>query len=798
MKKTSKLFRNEESKKTKTDEDDDDGELKLLVQDDSDNEFLVDDVASTSQPVRAKEKNPTLEKVERLQAQLLSAKNRDYRLAMMMKPDFQQRPIMISPDGRIYLESFSPLYDQAQDFLVAIAEPVCRPKHLHEYKLTPYSLYAAVSVGIETNFIIEFLNRLSKTELDKGIVEFVKHCTLSYGKVKLVLKNNRYFVESNFSDVIFKLLKNDDVRQCIYLEGKKNDKLTMEDVRNQMSKQRMENENNFLNINNEKDIDMELDTNKPMVDENTNDDIYSLLDELEKQNDEEKKSTTVDTISFEVHREMIEQLQRSCLALDYPLLSEYDFRNDKTIENMKISLRPNAVLRPYQEKCLRKMFGNNRARSGVIVLPCGAGKTLVGCTAACTVNKRTVVLCNSGVSVEQWKSQFKLWTTATDNHICRFISGAKDNPQDSQICISTYSMLIDRQKRSPEAEKMMAWLEGHDWGLIVLDEVHTIPAQTFRNAVARVRSHCKLGLTATLLREDSKIGDLNFLIGPKLYEANWMELESKGYIAKVQCAEVWCPMTAEFYRQYLNTKQSKRQNLYAMNPNKFRTCQYLIQQHERKNDKIIVFSDNVYALKVYAIKLGKPFIFGPTSQQERLKILQNFQFNDRIRTIFVSKVADTSFDLPEANVLIQISSHGGSRRQEAQRLGRILRAKRGAVTDEFNAYFYTLISTDTQETLYAQKRQSFLIDQGYSYKVITHIPDMDRSKLLIATHEDEMKLLNDATMASDFDAKEEEIIIKRDGTTIQKKMGNMSKNVGGKDSSYGTTRQRHNHFKKYR
>ena len=210
----------------------------------------------------------------------------------------------------------------------------------------------------------------------------------------------------------------------------------------------------------------------------------------------------------------------------------------------------------------------------VIVLPCGAGKTLVGVTACTTVRKRCVVLCTSGVAVEQWRAQFKMWSTATDDMICRFTSDAKDRPHaGSSIVISTYSMMGHTMKRSYEAEKLMEWLRGQEWGMIVLDEVHTIPAKQFRRVLTTISSHCKLGLTATLVREDDKITDLNFLIGPKLYEANWMELWNNGYLARVQCAEVWCPMTPEFYREYLNCKTRKRILIYVMNPNKFRACQ---------------------------------------------------------------------------------------------------------------------------------------------------------------------------------------------------------------------------------
>lgn len=201
-------------------------------------------------------------------------------------------------------------------------------------------------------------------------------------------------------------------------------------------------------------------------------------------------------------------------------------------------------------------------------------------------------------------------------------------------------------------------------------------------------------------------------------------------------------MTPEFYREYLKADSRKRRLLYVMNPKKFQACQYLINYHERRGDKIIVFSDNVFALTAYARKLNKPFIYGPTHQVERMRILQNFQHNPAVNTIFLSKVGDTSLDLPEATCLIQISSHYGSRRQEAQRLGRILRAKRR--NDQgFNAYFYSLVSKDTEEMYYSSKRQQFLIDQGYAFKVITHLEGMDQyPELVFNTKQEQIELLN--------------------------------------------------------
>ncbi|XP_020288621.1 DNA excision repair protein haywire isoform X2 [Pseudomyrmex gracilis] len=728
---------------------------------------------------------------------------KDYRSQMILKPDSTSRPLWVAPNGHIFLESFSPVYKHAHDFLIAISEPVCRPEYIHEYRLTPYSLYAAVSVGLQTQDIIEYLQRLSKTSIPDGIIEFIKLCTLSYGKVKLVLKRNKYFIESPFPEVLQRLLKDPVIQECRLrkiMEDTQTDIITNVQPKfktPQFGAKPLVNTTvpNKPNIETESDQILAEITAIP-------EDITAFYDKMDKEDEEDEEDQELKTVSFE---EKIEVIQKRCIDLEHPLLAEYDFRNDTINPDINIDLKPSAILRPYQEKSLRKMFGNGRARSGVIVLPCGAGKSLVGVTACCTVRKRAIVLCNSGVSVEQWKQQFKMWSTADDSMICRFTSEAKDKPMGCGILITTYSMITHTQKRSWEAEQTMRWLQEQEWGIMVLDEVHTIPAKMFRRVLTIVQCHCKLGLTATLLREDDKIADLNFLIGPKLYEANWLELQNRGFIARVQCAEVWCPMTPEFYREYLSCKMSRKLLLYVMNPNKFRCCQYLIRYHERRGDKTIVFSDNVFALKHYAIKMNKPYIYGPTSQSERIQILQNFKFNMKVNTIFVSKVADTSFDLPEANVLIQISSHGGSRRQEAQRLGRILRAKKGAIAEEYNAFFYTLVSQDTMEMNYSRKRQRFLINQGYAYKVITKLAGMDEEPdLMYSSREEQGQLLQQVLTASDTDA-DEERIPGEGPRPIIRKTGTMTSMSGADDAIYyeykkasSSTANKHPLFKKFR
>lgn len=191
-----------------------------------------------------------------------------------------------------------------------------------------------------------------------------------------------------------------------------------------------------------------------------------------------------------------------------------------------------------------------------------------------------------------------------------------------------------------------------DWGLLILDEVQMVPANQFRSVTSHIKSRCKLGLTATLVREDERITQLNYLIGPKLYEANWLDLTRQGYLANVQCIEVWCEMTPVFYKEYLARSKMQTKRFYVCNPNKFIACEYLMRLHEARGDKIIVYSDNIFAQVYLAKALKRPFINGDTNHLERMNILSYFKKYDDLCTIFVSSVGDTSIDLPSANVVI--------------------------------------------------------------------------------------------------------------------------------------------------
>lgn len=713
---------------------------------------------------------------------------------LALKPDHESRPLWIDPHrAKIILESFSPIVKDVQDFLTTIAEPESRPQFLHEYTLTPHSLYAAVSVGLDPDEIINTLERYSKIPVPTSIRDFITSCTQSYGKVKLVLKNTKHFVESSSAEQLQVLLK-DNVIGPLRVEGSaeitkmqapKMGGLVIPGTKNAAG---IQNTGGQSGPSRPQEPDNQADTDK---------ELETLYQNLIEEDDEEEAEDAVH--AFEILDTAVETVQKRCLELGLPVLEEYDFRNDETNPTLEIDLRPLAQIRSYQEKSLSKMFGNGRAKSGIIVLPCGAGKTLVGITAACTIKKSVIVLCTSSMSVFQWRAEFIKWSNINPKDITTFTAENKERfPNNAGIIVSTYPMVTQSRSRSYDSQKMMDFLTQREWGLMILDEVHVVPAQIFRKVASSIKTHSKLGLTATLLREDDKISDLNFLIGPKLYEANWMELAEQGHIAKVQCAEVWCPMTTEFYQEYLKETARKRALLYIMNPRKFQAAQFLIDYHEKRGDKIIVFSDNVFALKRYAEKLGKAYIYGGTANAERLRILENFQHNDQINTLFLSKIGDTSLDLPEATCLIQISSHYGSRRQEAQRLGRILRAKRR--NDEgFNAFFYSLVSKDTQEMFYSSKRQAFLVDQGYAFKVITHLQGMDElPNLAFSRAQERRELLQSVILHNEagYDSDEAKDIDRSGNmfynTTKQKKKksgtrrtaGKLSELAGGQDMAY--------------
>ncbi|CAB4695590.1 MAG: helicase [Actinobacteria bacterium] len=358
-------------------------------------------------------------------------------------------------------------------------------------------------------------------------------------------------------------------------------------------------------------------------------------------------------------------------------------------------------IRDYQTQAVDKFW---QGGSGVVVLPCGAGKTIVGAAAMSVAKTNTLILVTNTVSARQWKAELLKRTTLTEDEIGEYSGSVKEI---KPITIATYQILTTKRK-SEYAH--LSLLNANDWGLIIYDEVHLLPAPIFK-MTADLQARRRLGLTATLVREDGKEGDVFSLIGPKRFDAPWKEIEAQGYIAPAACFEIRIDLPEEERLNYAMANQEDRYRIAATSPMKIDVIKKLLAKHAGEPTLIIgQYLDQIHTI---ADALEMPMITGETPVDERERLFDLFR-TGAITTLVVSKVANFSIDLPEASVAIQISGSYGSRQEEAQRLGRLLRPK----VDGRTASFYTLISRDTVDQDFAQNRQRFLAEQGYSYEIL--------------------------------------------------------------------------------
>ncbi|MFU8946222.1 DNA repair helicase XPB [Mycetocola zhadangensis] len=358
-------------------------------------------------------------------------------------------------------------------------------------------------------------------------------------------------------------------------------------------------------------------------------------------------------------------------------------------------------LRGYQQKAIDNFFEGG---SGVVVLPCGAGKTLVGAGAMATAKTNTLILVTNTVSARQWRDELLRRTTLTEEEIGEYSGQVKEV---KPVTIATYQILTAKRKGE---YAHLALLDALDWGLIVYDEVHLLPAPVFK-LTAELQARRRLGLTATLVREDGREGDVFSLIGPKRFDAPWKEIEAQGYISPATCYEVRIDLPQSERLTYAAAADDERYRLAATAPAKLDVVRSLVARHE--GERILVIGQYLDQIDELAEELGAPKLTGSTPVDERERLFQAFRTGE-ISVLVVSKVANFSVDLPEATVAIQVSGSFGSRQEEAQRLGRLLRPKESGLS----ANFYTLVARDTVDQDFAQNRQRFLAEQGYSYTIL--------------------------------------------------------------------------------
>jgi len=358
-------------------------------------------------------------------------------------------------------------------------------------------------------------------------------------------------------------------------------------------------------------------------------------------------------------------------------------------------------MRNYQNSAVEKFWEGG---SGVVVLPCGAGKTIVGAATMAVAKTNTLILVTNTVSARQWKAELLKRTSLTEAEIGEYSGSLKEI---APVTIATYQILTTKRKNE---YSHLALLNDHDWGLIVYDEVHLLPAPIFK-MTADLQARRRLGLTATLVREDGKEGDVFSLIGPKRFDAPWKEIEAQGYIAPAACYEVRIDLPELEHLEYAIANQDEKYRLAASSTIKIPVIQKLLAKHA--GEPTLVIGQYIDQLHSVAAALKAELITGDTPISERERLFAEFR-EGRVSVLVVSKVANFSIDLPEASVAIQISGSYGSRQEEAQRRGRLLRP----TADGRTASFYTLIARDTVDQDFAQNRQRFLAEQGYAYEII--------------------------------------------------------------------------------
>ncbi|MFO7190836.1 MULTISPECIES: DNA repair helicase XPB [Thermocrispum] len=406
----------------------------------------------------------------------------------------------------------------------------------------------------------------------------------------------------------------------------------------------------------------------------------------------------IDEDTVAVHPSERGRLKQALLKIGWPAEDHAGYVDG---ESHPIKLREEGwQLRDYQRQAADAFWAGG---SGVVVLPCGAGKTLVGAAAMARAEATTLIMVTNTVAGRQWKRELLARTSLTENEIGEYSGERKEI---RPVTIATYQVLTRKTKG---AYRHMELFDSRDWGLVIYDEVHLLPAPVFR-MTAELQSRRRLGLTATLVREDGREGDVFSLIGPKRYDVPWRDIEQQGWIAPAECIEVRVTLTDSERMAYATADADQRYRICSTARSKMRVIKSILQRHA--GEQVLIIGAYLEQLEEIGAELDAPVLQGSTRTAERERLFDAFRSGE-LRTLVVSKVANFSIDLPEAAVAIQISGTFGSRQEEAQRLGRLLRPK----ADGRQAHFYSIVARDTVDADYAAHRQRFLAEQGYAYTI---------------------------------------------------------------------------------
>jgi len=554
-------------------------------------------------------------------------------------------PVIVQSDRSVLLEVLNPLYEEARDTLAVFAELEKSPEYMHTYRITPLSLWNAASSGVTVSEVLNGLELYSKFPLPDSVRTEIQQLMGRYGLVKLVRDGDKFFLTADHPVILLEITHHKEVKLLL---------------------------------------------------------AFGERDEA---------SLNRSLTRVEINPEARGQLKQLLIKLLYPVEDLAGYIEGTPLPMAWRSENPGGepfALRSYQQDAVATFHqkGSVRGGSGVLVLPCGAGKTVIGMGVMMQLQCETLILTTNNSAVKQWLSELADKTTLDAAQMGEYTGEKKEI---RPVTVATYQILTHRSSADAKFSHFHVFNE-KNWGLIIYDEVHLLPAPVFR-ATADLQAKRRLGLTATLIREDGKEDEVFTLIGPKKMDVPWKVLESQGWIATAECTEWRISMSQSRRMDYALAEEREKFRLAAENPRKLERVFQLMEQH--RDDLVLVIGQYVRQLEMLARELKAPLITGKTPQRERDCLYEEFR-SGRVRKLVVSKVANFAIDLPDANVAIQVSGTFGSRQEEAQRLGRILRPKQG----DGKAYFYSLVSKDTKEQEFAMHRQLFLTEQGYAYKIM--------------------------------------------------------------------------------
>ncbi len=597
-------------------------------------------------------------------------------------PYVPHNPLIVQSDRSLLLEVDNPLYESARDDLARFAELEKSPEHIHTYRITPLSLWNAASAGVGADDVLDILEKYSKFDMPGNVLVDIKDYISRFGRVKLIKSGaGDLLLTSEDPMLVAEIARNKRVQPCVLSQPNRN--------------------------------------------------------------------------TLQIDPRMRGHVKQALVLFGYPAedLAGYNdgapllltLRDETAGEGVPFTLRP------YQVNAIGSFWagGTVHGGSGVVVLPCGAGKTLVGMGAMSQAQTQTLILAPSTIAVRQWISEILDKTSLTPDQVGEYTG---DKKEVKPVTVTTYQILTYRPSISAVNDNTgeigefphFDLFTKENWGLIVYDEVHLLPAPVFR-ITAEIQAKRRLGLTATLVREDGRETDVFSLIGPKKYDVPWKELEKQGWIATAECAEVRMPLTPEERMEYMLVDDNRiKYRIAAENPIKMDVLEALLDRHRHASDSVLVIGQYIEQLKQIAKKFDAPLVTGKTPNGERDRLYADFRMG-KLKVLVVSKVANFAIDLPDANVAIQVSGTFGSRQEEAQRLGRILRPKK----DGSIAHFYTLVTHDTKDQDFSTNRQLFLTEQGYRYNIVdaaTIVPNLPARLAQMQADFEQKKLSEDFSL----------------------------------------------------